>query len=100
MLEPVDARQILTRMLNNLKNAYVQEQRFDRAVPVVERLLDLSRPTNPRTCDDLGLLHYQLDHYGPALQTLHRYVAITGVASDDPVQQVIAHLQIQIARLN
>ena len=40
MLEPVDARHILTRMLSNLKNAYVQEQQFDRAVPVVERLLD------------------------------------------------------------
>ena len=99
MLEPVDARHILTRMLTNLKNAYVQEQQFDRAVPVVERLLDLA-PDEPAHLHDLGLLHYQLDHYGPALQALNRYVAIAGAAPDDPVQQVIAHLQIQIARLN
>ena len=99
MLEPVDARHILTRMLNNLKNAYVQEQHFDRAVSVAERLLDLS-PDEPAHLRDLGLLHYQLDHYGSALQMLQRYVAIAGVAPDDPVQQVIAHLQIQIARLN
>ena len=99
MLEPVDARQILTRMLTNLKNAYVQEQQFDRAVPVVERLLDLA-PDEPAHLRDLGLLHYQLNHYGPALQALNRYAAIAGAAPDDPVQQVIAHLQIQIARLN
>ncbi len=99
MLEPVDARHILTRMLNNLKNAYVQEQHFDQAVPVVERLLDLA-PDEPVHVRDLGLLHYQLDHYGPALQALHRYVALVGATPDDPVQQVIAHLQIKIAHLN
>lgn len=99
MLEPVDTRQILTRMLTNLKNAYVQEQQFDRAVPVVERLLDLA-PDEPAHLRDLGLLHYQLDHYGPALQALNRYVLIAGAAPDDPVQQVIAHLQIKIAHLN
>lgn len=99
MLEPVDAQHILTRMLNNLKNAYVQEQRFDRAVTVVDRLLDLS-PNEPAHLRDLGLLHYQLNHYGPALEALQRYVVIAGTAPDDPVQQVIAHLQIQIARLN
>jgi len=99
MLEPVDARQILTRMLTNLKNAYVQEQQFDRAMPVVERLLDLA-PDEPAHLRDLGLLHYQLDQYSPALQALNRYVLIAGAALDDPVQQVIAHLQIQIARLN
>jgi regulator of sirC expression with transglutaminase-like and TPR domain len=99
MLEPVDARHILTRMLNNLKNAYVQEQHFAQAVPVVERLLDLE-PDAAVHVRDLGLLHYQLDQYGSALQALHRYVALTEAAPDDPIQQVIAHLQVQIARLN
>ncbi len=99
MLEPVDARQILTRMLTNLKNAYVQEQQFDQALPVVERLLDLASD-EPAHLRDLGLLHFQLNHYGPALETLNRYLLDTGAAPDDPVQQVIAHIQIQIARLN
>lgn len=99
MLEPVDAGRILTRMLTNLKNAYVQEQQFDQAVPVVERLVDLA-PNEPAHLRDLGLLHYQLDHYGPALQALHQYVSIVGAAPDDPAQQVIARLQMQIARLN
>ena len=99
MLEPVDARQILTRMLINLKNAYVQEGQFDRAIPVVERLLDLA-PDEPAHLRDLGLLHYQLDHYGPALQALNRYVLIAGAAPDDPAPQVIAQLHRQIARLN
>jgi regulator of sirC expression with transglutaminase-like and TPR domain len=99
MLQPVDARHILTRMLTNLKNAYVQEQHFNQALSVVERLLDLS-PDEPAHLRDLGLLHYQLDQYGPALQMLKRFLSIVNVPADDPVQQVIAHLQVQIARLN
>jgi regulator of sirC expression with transglutaminase-like and TPR domain len=55
----------------------VQERLFDRAVPVVERLLDLT-PEEPAHVRDLGLLHYQLDHYGPALEALHHYLAIVG----------------------
>ncbi len=99
MLDAVDARHILTRMLTNLKNAYVQAQRFDQAVAVVERLLDLS-PDEPDHLRDLGLLYYQLDHYGPALHALQRYMAIAGAAPDDAIQEVITQLQIQIARLN
>jgi regulator of sirC expression with transglutaminase-like and TPR domain len=99
MLQPVDARYILTRMLTNLKNAYVQAQQFDRAVPVVERLLDLS-PDEPAHLRDLGLLYYQLDQHGPALHALKRYLSIAAAPADDPVQQVIAHVQVQIARLN
>ncbi len=99
MLEPVDARQILARMLTNLKNAYVQEQQFDQALTVVERLLDLA-PGEPAHLRDLGLLHFQLNHYGPALEALNRYLLGAGAGPDDPVQQVIAHIQVQIARLN
>ncbi len=99
MLEPVDARQILARMLNNLKNAYVQGQQFDQALAVVARLLDLA-PDEPAHLRDLGLLHYQLDQYGPALHALQRYVSLADAPPDDPIQQVITHVQIQIARLN
>jgi regulator of sirC expression with transglutaminase-like and TPR domain len=86
-------------MLNNLKNAYVQAQHIDRAVPVVARLIDLS-PDEPAHLRELGLLHYQLDQHGPALHALKRYLSIAAVPPDDPVQQVIAHVQVQIARLN
>ena len=99
MLEPVGTSQILARMLTNLKNAYVQQRQFDHAVPVVERLIDLA-PDEPAHLRDFGLLHYQLHHYGPAMQALLQYVSIVGAEPDDPARQVIAHLQTQIARLN
>jgi regulator of sirC expression with transglutaminase-like and TPR domain len=99
MLKPVDTRQILARMLRNLKNAYVQEQQFNQALSVVARLLDLA-PDEPDHLRDLGLLHYQLDQFGPALHALQRYIELAGAAPEDPIQQVITHVQIQIARLN
>jgi regulator of sirC expression with transglutaminase-like and TPR domain len=82
-----------------LKNAYVQGGQFDRAIPAVERLLDLA-PDEPAHLRDLGLLHYQLNHFGPALQALNRYVLLAGAAPDDPAQHVIAQLHLKIARLN
>jgi len=38
MLEPVDARAFLARMLNNLKTIYLNEQDYPRALATVERL--------------------------------------------------------------
>ncbi len=99
MLEPVGPRQILIRMLNNLKNAYLHQGRFEAALPPVERLLDLD-PDEPVHMRDLGLLHYQLDHYSQALYALQQYLVLGNVSSDDPVRQVIANIQAHIARLN
>ncbi len=99
LLEPVNARHILARMLNNLKNAYIQQERFADALPVVERLHDLL-PDDPMQWRDLGLLLYQLDEYGPALRVLWQYVMVAQAAPDDPVQQIIANLQVRIARMN
>jgi regulator of sirC expression with transglutaminase-like and TPR domain len=99
MLAPVTTRQILARMLNNLKNAQLHQGRFDAALPVVERLIDL-QPAEAVHVRDLGLLHYQLNHYGEALRHLQRYLVLDNVSPDDPVRQVIGNIQTQLARLN
>jgi len=99
MLEPVGSRQILVRMLNNLKNAYLHQSDFAAAVPPVERLIDL-QPDEPIHIRDLGLLHYQLNQYDRALYHLQRYLVLDGVSTDDPVRQVISQIQVHIARLN
>ncbi len=100
MLAPVTARQILARMLNNLKNAQLHQGRFDAALPVVERLIDL-QPAEAVHVRDLGLLHYQLNHFSEALRHLQRYLVLDNVGPDDPVRQVIGNIQTQrLARLN
>ena len=99
MLEPVSARHILVRMLNNLKNAQVQLGNFDEATDAVERLIDLE-PEEAAHERDLGLLHYQQNHYGAALRHLQRYLTMDKAEVSDPICEVIASCQINLARLN
>lgn len=99
MLEPVSARYILVRMLNNLKNAQVQQGQFDDARSAVERLIDL-QPDEPVHIRDLGLLHYQLSNYGLALRHLQRYAALDDIDTEDPIREVIVTCQTALARLN
>ncbi|HZY40509.1 MAG TPA: tetratricopeptide repeat protein [Anaerolineae bacterium] len=99
MLEPITSRQILARMLNNLKNAQLHQGNFEDALPAVERLLDL-QPDEPLHVRDLGLLHYQLNHYGLALRQLEQYLVLANVTTADPVRQVIGNIQTYLARLN
>lgn len=99
MLEPVGPHAILVRMLNNLKNAYLHQERFEAALPPVERLLELE-PDDPIHTRDFGLLHYQLNHYDQALRALQQYLVLGNAGTDDPVRQIIANIQIHIARLN
>lgn len=99
MLEPVTSRQILARMLNNLKNAQLHQGSFADALPAIERLLDL-QPDEPDHVRDLGLLHYQLNHYGQALRLLQHYLVLATIGTDDPIRQVIGNIQTYLARLN
>lgn len=99
MLQPAAPRTILVRMLNNLKNAYLHQADFEAALPAVERLID-TQPDEPLHLRDLGLLHYQLNHYGEALPLLNRYVQLDRSPTDDPVRQIIGNIQTHIARLN
>lgn len=99
MLAPVGPRLILARMLNNLKNAYLHQHKFEAAVPPVERLIDL-QPDEPAHLRDLGLLHYQLNRYDLALPLLNRYTVLANLPTDDPVRQIIGNIHTHIARLN
>lgn len=99
MLEPVSAHYILVRMLNNLKNAQVHQERFNDALSAVERLIDL-QPDEPVHLRDLGLLYYQLRHYGLALHHLQRYAALENIGPEDPIREVIVDCRTALAHLN
>jgi len=53
MLAVVGTRQILTRMLTNLKAIYFNDEEYGKALSIVERLL-LSTPTTPANFETAG----------------------------------------------
>lgn len=72
-LAPVSKRQILARMLTNLKFIYLERQELLKALAVVERIL-LLVPDNPREWRDEGLLYYQLGEWRKATVSLNMYL--------------------------
>lgn len=100
MLMPCDERQILTRMLYNLKGIYVQAQDHWRALGAVELLLRL----DPGSLDELrdrGLLYAALDCYSLAVRDLETYLARAGQAPDSPgLRETLETLRARQARVN
>ncbi|MFQ5856993.1 MAG: SirB1 family protein [Anaerolineae bacterium] len=99
-LVPVSNRQILIRMLYNLKGIYVRNKDHRRAIPIVEKLLILN-PDAHQELRDLGSLHGMLGNYGEALIYLQQYLVHRPDAPDgDTVQSHMKRLIAQIARWN
>jgi len=80
-LAPASNKQILTRMLANLKNIYLRREDHDRALAVMQRLLILD-PSEPENIRDRGLLHLKLECFLQAKEDLERYLEIAPDAPD------------------
>ncbi len=72
MLGAATKRQVLTRMLNNLKAAYVQAGDEERSLRIVE-LLTLITPWDLDEVRDRGLLRFRLGRFDEALPDLEAY---------------------------
>jgi regulator of sirC expression with transglutaminase-like and TPR domain len=72
-LRPVRKREILTRMLNNLKRSYLTRDDPERAWPVIEKMLHLD-PESPVDHRDRGLLAYRQNRFAEARDDLRYYL--------------------------
>ena len=75
VLQPAADRHILLRVLNNLKVIHANAREYERAIPVVEKmlLLDPMTAAHHRT---LGYLHGSARSFGKAIEHLERYLAL------------------------
>jgi len=100
LLASVSKRDILTRLLRNLKGAYLRSNQDEGALAAVERLLLLD-PSDQDEVRDRGLLLFRLQRFGPALHALETYLAARAEAPDrDAITQHVATLRHLIASLN
>ena len=82
-LSPLSKKQILRRMLNNLKAIYLRQGDLLRGLSVVERLLILE-PNSVSEIRDRGLLYVKLECFPQALQDLEAYLRLSAHADDAP----------------
>ena len=73
LLEPVTNRQILSRMLNNLKVIYLKARAFDKGLAIVDMML-MADPDDIEQFRDRGLLRLQLRQFEGAMRDFEHYV--------------------------
>jgi regulator of sirC expression with transglutaminase-like and TPR domain len=91
-------REILARLLRNLKAVYTQGDRYARAVAVIDRLMLL----DPEARDehrDRGALLAQLGRYTEAIEEMQTYLS-RPVADAEEVREQLKKVQIQQAMLS
>jgi regulator of sirC expression with transglutaminase-like and TPR domain len=74
-LAPASPRDVVVRMLGNLKQGHATRGEWVRALDCVERIL-LVTPAAPSELRDRGLLWEQLECFGPALGDLEHFLAL------------------------
>lgn len=99
-LNSVSRRQILTRMLNNLRSIYISQRNFKKALITVDFILAI----HPRSPDDLrqrALLRYNEGKLRPAIDDLEEYLRLAPDASDaEEMKQTVLSIRRSIAMMN
>ena len=91
-LRPIGRREILERMLRNLKGIYLNAKDDFRALAVIELLLVL-RPGAQQELRDRGIMLARIGRYDEAIAQLERYLDFAPGASDAPrVREYILRL--------
>ena len=100
MLVPCGRREILGRMLRNLKAIFMRREDFPRALWAADLLLCV-HPDSAEDLRDRGLLYAALDCYGLALHDLEGYLALNpDIPEALEISGRIAALRLKAARLN
>ncbi|MFQ5882801.1 MAG: SirB1 family protein [Candidatus Methylomirabilales bacterium] len=100
LLAPTPKRQILARMLNNLKGIYLHRKDFPRALAVVERLL-LIQPDSPTEIRDRGLIYGEMKLLSQAIADLRCYLETADELEDrEAVTKHLRQLQMRQASQN
>ena len=99
-LEPATNRQILARVLRNLKGIYRGTDKPERMLEVLNRMLMVA-PDSSAELRDRGMVYHRLECYRAALKDLSDYVEREPEAPDfDDVRVRVMELSALCARLN
>ena len=100
LLQYATRKQILARMLHNLKNIYVDSKDFLKALSVVDMLLIID-PSDMSELRDRGLIYYKLECFVQALADLETYSRHAPQAVDrDVIGNCIMIIKELVERIN
>ncbi|MBE9043650.1 transglutaminase family protein [Pleurocapsales cyanobacterium LEGE 10410] len=88
LLAPVSNKQILARMLNNLKFIYLHRRELDKALGTMSGIIKIF-PENAMEIRDRGLLYYQSKRWREAIVDLEYFLKIAPHSEDAPMIKVL-----------
>lgn len=99
-LHAISRRQILTRMLSNLKTVYLSTRNFRKALAIADLILVI----HPRSAEDVkqrALLRYSLGLNRLAAEDLEEYLKVSPAASDaEEIRQMSLSIRRMLALMN
>jgi regulator of sirC expression with transglutaminase-like and TPR domain len=99
-LQPVTHRQILTRVLNNLRQIYLKQENNGKTLVVLDLLLAIP-PGSPELLRERALLRLTLDQYLGAARDLGNYLRLEPEAPDaDDVRETLDMVCQLLSRMN
>src|SRR5437588_628981 len=99
-LMSVSRRQMMTRMLNNLKTVYLTARNFRKALPIVDMVLAIY-PRSPEDVKQRALLRYSLGQMRGAVEDLEDYLKMSPDASDaDEIRETALSIRRNLAMMN
>jgi regulator of sirC expression with transglutaminase-like and TPR domain len=99
-LHPVNHRQILARMLNNLKTVYLSTRDFRKALIIADLMLVI-RPHSAEDVKQRALLRYSLEMHSLVVQDLEEYLRLAPAAEDaGEVKQMSLSIRRMLAAMN
>jgi len=100
MLATAGNKEILTRILRNLKGIYSHHQEWMKALMATDRIISVM-PGMAEEYRDRGMIYINLECFRAALFDLQAYLKMLPVARDaDTVRQKVVELQSVASRLN
>lgn len=99
-LRPISNKQILRRMLNNLRMIYLRENASLKLLPVMEQLVILD-PACAEDIRDRGAIYLKLECFNQALEDFQTYLRLAPLANDaSTIRQQTGVLRKQVAQIH
>jgi regulator of sirC expression with transglutaminase-like and TPR domain len=99
-LLPVSRRQILTRMLNNLRHIYMSVRQFRKTLAIVDMVLAIY-PRSPEDVKQRAMLRFSVGQLAGAVCDLEQYLKMNPEASDaDDIRQTVMGIRKTLASWN
>ena len=96
----LNKREILSRMLRNLKRIYLEAHNFPKLIRILDKLVVMN-PDSPDEIRDRGIIHYQMKGFRSAQEDFETFLSLSPESEDaEIIQQYLEILREYRSRLN